>query len=187
MHITGVRKINSIENLKPKNYYHSRGNRNNNGLYEQSKNKEQQQEKIFQAYIEESQKVVERDKKTEDEKNVRQINRITVENKPLMQKHVETAQARLQKAQKAYNMKNKSVRTENKENDNERIKKEIQTEESEIQPKTKKEEVKEFKESLSSKQEKSDYDLAFEKFERMLVMKKAKENIENQKKVKKRK
>ena len=162
MHITGVRKINSIENLKPKNYYHSRGNRNNNGLYEQSKNKEQQQEKIFQAYIEESQKVVERDKKTEDEKNVRQINRITVENKPLMQKHVETAQ----------------------ENDNERIKKEIQTEESEIQPKTKKEEVKEFKESLSSKQEKSDYDLAFEKFERMLVMKKAKENIENQKKSK---
>ena len=58
---------------------------------------------------------MERDKKTEDEKNVRQINQITVENKPLMQKHGETAQARLQKAQKAYNMKNKSVRTENKE------------------------------------------------------------------------
>ena len=185
MYITGIRKINSIENLKPKNYYHSRGNRNNNGLYEQSKNKEQQQEKIFQVYIEESQKVVERDKKAEDEKNVRQINQITVENKPLMQKHVETTQARLQKAQKAYNMENKSARTKMEETNNESIIEEVQAEKNEVQPKTKKEEVKEFKESLSPKEEKSDYDLAFEKFERMLVMKKARENMENMKKAKK--
>lgn len=184
MHITGVRKINSIENLKPKNYYHSRGNRNNKALYEEHKNKEQQEDKNSQTYIEKVQKVVKREEKTENENNVRQFNQITVENKPIMQKHEESAQARLLKAQKAYSMKNNSGRTENKENDNESITEEVQIEEGEVQPKTKKEEVREFKESLSAKEEKSDYDLAFEKFERMLVMKKAKENMENQKKAK---
>jgi|GEM_PF-5954153 len=180
MIIRGISKVGRIENLKPVNYY-GRENDKNSSFTELKKDKKGKQ--FFEDKLKEKMQQLDNKKSDEEKENVKivssraHIKNIILSQKPIMPKHEENAQARMQKAQKAYNMENKSARTKMEETNNESIIEEVQS-------KTKKEEVKEFKESLSSIQEKSDYDLAFEKFERMLVMKKAKENIENQKKSK---
>lgn len=130
MIIRGISKVGRIENLKPVNYY-GRENDKNSSFTELKKDKKGEQ--FFEDKLKEKMQQLDNKKSDEEKENVKivssraHIKNIILSQKPIMPKHEENAQARMQKAQKAYNMENKSARTKMEETNNESIIEEVQS------------------------------------------------------------